>query len=33
MSESQFFYVAVVNTQIFGADKFVELMQVSLNIL
>lgn len=33
MSESQFFYVAVVNTQISGADKFVELMHVSLNIL
>lgn len=33
MSKSQFYYVAVLNTQISGADKFVELMQVSLNIL
>lgn len=32
MSESQLVYTAVLNTQIYDAEKFVELMEFSFNI-
>lgn len=33
MSKSQLVYTAVLNTQIYDAEKFVELMECSFDIL
>lgn len=33
MSKSQLVYTAVLNTQLYDAEKFIELMEFSVNIL